>query len=452
MRKIAALALAAAGAVLFSGAVCAPKAPPSEWNLLWIVIDDLKAGHLGAAGYDRDVTPALDRLARQGVRFERCVTQSPWSLPSFASMFTSRYPWRLVMGDAYLMHVRAETDVARSRDPYRMPEMNTHWYVPVSPDAVLLAELLGSNGFETAGWVNNAWLSPGSYGLERGFVQYYDGVGAQKPYTPADRTAELAAEWISGNAAKRWFAFVHFMDPHKPYLDHEGIDFGGRLIDRYDEEIAFTDRAVARLLEELDRLDLTRRTVVVVNADHGEGVFARDVDFVGHGGGVIPEIVFVPLIMRWPGGPDGRVAGALCRNLDIMPTVLDLIGINGSPDMEGRSLLAEARGRQKLPPEPAVTMGLLKGPELISMIEPAGEPGAFFQALATPAYHKMQLIALAPGKMPQAVPLNADPELISKLDAFVRSVSSGLAERPRGMPPKLDEKTRAGLKALGYLQ
>ena len=189
--------MAVAGAAVFlTVSSCKRTPPPEKWNLLWIVIDDLKADHLGVAGYHRDVTPELDRIAREGVRFEWCVTQSPWSLPSYASMLTSRHPYELVLGENYLKHVRAETEVARSRDPARMPELNHHWYVKMDPSIPTIAGVLKDNGVKTAGWANNAWLSPGTFGLEAGFDHYFDGVGNKSPYTPADEIAELAISWI----------------------------------------------------------------------------------------------------------------------------------------------------------------------------------------------------------------------------------------------------------------
>jgi len=226
----AALICLLVGTALFLCQSCEKTPPRDKWNVLWIVVDDLMASHLGAAGYERDITPNIDRLAKDGVRFEHCVTQSPWSLPSYASMLTSRHPWELIMGDAYLMHIKAETDVARSRDPYRMPDMNRHWYVAMKDDVTTIAEVMKEEGLSTGAWVNNAWLAPKKYGMEQGFDHYFDGLADASPYTPADETVRLAGDWIEENRDGRWFAFVQLMDPHKPHRSHKDINFGDRII------------------------------------------------------------------------------------------------------------------------------------------------------------------------------------------------------------------------------
>ncbi len=426
-----------------------PKTKPQEMNFLWIVIDDLKASHLGAAGYAREITPNLDALARTGVRFERCVTQAPWSLPSYASMLTSRYPYELVMGKPYKMHVMAETEVARSRDPFRMPDKNLHWYAAAPENVTTIAQILERRGIATAAWINNPWLSPNAYGLERGFDHYFDGTEGDGPYAPADVTADLAMEWIEQNKDGRWFAFVQFMDPHKPHLEHEGIDHGERIIDRYDAEIQFTDGQIGRLMEGVERLGLFDKTIIVVGSDHGEGVFENDKDFVGHGGGVIPEIVRVPLIIKWPGGPNGKVVSGLCRNLDIMPTALELMGIEDGPSLRGVSLLGMIGGDGEAV-DVAYTSSVLKGPERVSAIVRDGPGGDFYQGVATPAYKDLRFYPLEK-KGDRQIPPSVQKRLAILLDSFVREAARS-AEASEEESPRLSEKTKASLKSLGYLQ
>lgn len=451
-QTIPAAVILVTGAAVFFIHGCKNHPPPSEWNLLWIVIDDLKADHLGSAGYERKVTPELDRLAKSGVRFSWCVTQSPWSLPSYASMLSSRYPYELVLGDSYLKHIRAETDVARSRDPYRMPDMNHHWYVPVNKKAPLLAEILQQSGLSTAAWVNNSWLSPGAYGMERGFGHYFDGVAHHSPYTPADETAAMASKWIRENASSRWFAFVQFMDPHRPYQPHPEFSFGSRFIDLYDSEIAFTDRALGAILKTLDELELGNRTIIVVNSDHGEGVFEDNKMFVGHGGGVIPQIVRVPLVIRWPGGPEDREVKALCRNLDIMPTVLELLEAPEVKGMQGRSLLADIKGKAKTSALPAYTMAVLKGPEQISLILQGDKPDRIFQAAITPAYQQASVFRITGKGKEGGVSQELTRRIMQDITKFTEQADRSIAESKKRQPPDLDEKTKAGLRALGYLQ
>jgi arylsulfatase A-like enzyme len=449
---ITVLAMAVAGAAVFiSVGACERTSPPEEWNLLWIVIDDLKADHLGVAGYHRDVTPELDSVAGQGARFSWCVTQAPWSLPSYASMLASRHPYELVLGDNYLKHVRAETEVARSRDPHRMPELNHHWYVRMDPAVPTIAQVLKDSGFKTAAWPNNAWLSPGTFGLEAGFDHYFDGAGHKSPYTPADEIADLAVAWIRENASSRWFAFVQFMDPHRPYQPRPDFDFGKRFIDLYDAEIAFADREMGRIIKALDELGIYDRTIVVINSDHGEGVFEDDSSFVGHGGGVIPEIVRVPLIIKWPGGPKGRTIRALCRNLDVMPTALELLEVKAPQGVRGRSLLPDIKSSKKTSPEPAFTSSVFKGPEQVSVIMQGKKPDEVYQAVAIPAYEKADVFSITGDGRKPGVP-EAAARLMEALRRRLREAEQAVISADRGAPPMLDQKTRDNLRALGYFQ
>jgi hypothetical protein len=291
------------------------------------------------------------------------------------------------------------------------------------------------------------------YGIVRGFVVYHDGVADRDPYTPADENAARVAAWIEAHAVQRWFVLVQFMDPHRPYQFHPQYDFGPRALDRYDGEVAFTDQAVGSLLAALERLGLSERTVVVVNADHGEAIQESDSDFLGHGGAVLPEIVFVPLLLRWPGGPGGLKFEALCRNLDIMPTVLELLKVEGPAGMKGRSLVTEFRARTKTSPEPAFTMGVLKGPEQVSAIMQGERPEELYQGVVIPAYQRPAVYTLAADRAGrEGAPAETARRLMEDLHDFVAEAEAALAGRPAAEAPLLDEKTRASLKALGYLQ
>ena len=199
--------------LVFSGGCKSRKiSPPEKWNILWIAVDDLNIRHVGCYGYSRDISPNMDRIAERGVRFEYCITQAPWTLPSFASMLSSLYPYEIVMTSEYLRHIKAETGVARSRDPYRMPEINYHWYCSARPGCRLFAEILREKGFETFAWTNNQWLSPGISGLDRGFDVYHYTDKTDKYYVPAGETLSKTGDWIEDKKETRWFAFVHLME------------------------------------------------------------------------------------------------------------------------------------------------------------------------------------------------------------------------------------------------
>ncbi|OGP59076.1 MAG: hypothetical protein A2V67_07970 [Deltaproteobacteria bacterium RBG_13_61_14] len=156
-------------------------------------------------------------------------------------MLTSRYTFETVMTREYLRHLQGDTEVARSRDPFRMPEMNRHWYGKLRPEVTTLAELLRRAGLSTAAWTNNQWLAPSLSGLDRGFEEYHFTDQPDKLYLPADATVEEVIAWIERHREKRFFVFVHLMDPHKPWQNHPEFGFGNRPLDIYESQIRFAD-------------------------------------------------------------------------------------------------------------------------------------------------------------------------------------------------------------------
>jgi len=427
---------------------CRPRPKPSEWNVIWISMDDVKATSLGCYGRARDTSPNLDKLARQGVRFEWCITQASWTLPSYASMLTSRYPFETVMTREYLRHLQGETEVARSRDPFRMPEMNRHWYGKLRPEVTTLAELLRRAGLSTAAWTNNQWLAPSLSGLDRGFEEYYFTDQPDKLYLPADATVEEVIAWIERHREKRFFVFVHLMDPHKPWQNHPEFGFGNRPLDIYESQIRFADQAIGQMVERLQQLQLWERTLLVVNSDHGEGVYEEKERFVGHGGGVAADLIRVPLILVGPNLSRGKVIGDTVRNLDVMPTVLDLLQVAADVELRGKSLAplwspgAAAGPEQYLP---AVTMAMMKGPEQISVITRR------WQVVLIPAYESVQVHPWPGAERAAAAPAETQDQAVAFARKFVEEEIAALGKETLPAPVNLDPETEKKLKALGYL-
>ncbi len=436
---------------VFLFAACHPRTRPAPRYVLWISLDDVKAASLGCYGRERPTSPSLDALARQGLRFQNCITQAGWTLPSYASMLTSRYPDETVFTREYLRHLRGETDVARSRDPYRLPEMNRHWYGKLRPELPTLAEVLARAGFRTAAWTNNQWLSPALSGLDRGFGEYHFTDQPDAFYHPADQTLAEVTAWIEQHRQERFFVFVHLMDVHKPWRPHPEFGFGQRPLDQYEAGLRFTDQAIGRLVERLRQLKLWDRTLLVVNSDHGEGIYEARERFVGHGGGVIPDLIRVPLLIVGPGLPRGKVIGPTVRNLDIFPTILDLLGVKAGPPVRGRSLKplwADDPCSHAPDYLPAVTMGMIKGPEQISVIT------ARHQIILIPAYGSStgtiwgddQEHPCAP------VPLETQRESEAAANQVLQDVIAEMQKTQPLEPVPLDPATIKKLKALGYFQ
>ncbi|HET6899236.1 MAG TPA: sulfatase, partial [Vicinamibacteria bacterium] len=326
-------------------------------NVLFVILDAGRADHFGAYGYGRPTTPNIDRFAREGVVFERAFTPAVYTLGAMSSVWTSQYPDR---------H-HAEVSFAA-----QLPK-----------DRLTLAELLGAQGIHTAGFVSN--VIAGSFnGFDRGFTEFHE-VFREQGTSAADGLARTVPGWIASQAGRRFFAYVHFREPHCPYNPPPPFDtrFGpegpitsemrmacgpgtwvtevnqGRrplsaaekdhLVRLYDGNLASADDVMGQIRAALEKANLLERTVVIISADHGEALFEHG--WIGHNVQLYDESVHVPLIVRFPAGqgpPAGTRIGTLADLLDVAPTIADLFGVmgRGGSDrrFQGRSLLPAVLG------------------------------------------------------------------------------------------------------------
>jgi len=352
-------ALLAAGSVVLAADGCTPKlpgenAPPP--NVVLVTIDTLRADHCSVYGYAKRTTPGLERLAREGTLFEAAYAPMATTGPSHASMFTGLFP-------------------------------RTHGLVkngfafPAGPRT--LTEELAAKGYRTAAVVSSYVLAS-KFGFARGFESYdddfrgshgtfqsriWEGIEAPANFDRrADETTQHAIQWLdsraaaSGNhtAAPPFFLWVHYFDPHDPYdpPDPYRHDFaaapGASDLDRevggYDGEIAFTDAELGVFLDGLSRRAGDGATLVIVVGDHGEGLM--DHGHMHHGLQIYEESVRVPWIVWWPGHvPAGRRVTTPVELVDLMPTVLTLVGGGATPPaLQGRDL-APLLAAKPAPPE-----------------------------------------------------------------------------------------------------
>lgn len=303
-------------------------APAAARNLVVITVDTLRADRVGAYGYAAARTPAVDALARRGVRFDGAFATAPITLVSHASLFTGRYP-----------------PGHHARDN----GMRVDAKVP------LLAELLSKAGFSTAAFVA-AFPLDRRFGLNRGFGTYGDTLPRQPDGRPSnerpgrDVVAE-ALQWLGGHRSNRFFLWVHLFEPHTPYGDaSDPVQRGRPAQARYDDEIAEADRLTGQVLEALG--SDAASTLVVFASDHGEA-FGEHGE-IGHSVFVYDTTLRVPLVVAGPGVPQGRVVSGDVSLVDVAPTVVRLLGlpaldadgidltsaINGAP-LGGRELYAE---------------------------------------------------------------------------------------------------------------
>jgi arylsulfatase A-like enzyme len=415
-------------------------------NVLLYVIDTLRADYLGAYGGTAAASPNLDRLAREGVLFE-------------VSIFTGLRPSRHgVVGRDDGLALEADT----------------------------LAERLSEAGYRTAGFITNANVSAGFH-VNQGFEKYeWYPHGKDRPNEgtrSSVRASESALEWIAaGDDSRPFFAFVHVSDPHGPYqppkLERE--KFAGDIDDSqvgtgaflrslaefriqaseplrrdlaalYRAEVAYTDARLGDLLERLEALGHCDDTWIVMVADHGEEFF--DHGWWEHGKTLYAEQIHVPLLMRLPAG---RLAGQrfrpAVRQIDLMPTLLDGLGLPQDPSIDGRSLLpllASGRASAQVPSFASLD---IDGRRVESVIDRELKLIETFEYSHPKNHH--------PGV--QLFDLSVDPgerlNLASRRPIAVRYLLSKLrAERSRakqGLEPSpaiLDAATEEELRTLGYL-
>lgn len=296
----------------------------SSWHdrprsVIVITLDTTRADRLSVYGFNNAPMPGLERLAREGVVFDRATSVAPLTLPAHCTLFTGLFP------PAH--GVRDNADGA------------------LSQQQTTLAEILKARRYETAAFVGSTVLDS-DRGLAQGF-DYYGSVPRGGPSTgpfgaaqrPADLVMNDALRWIEGHDQTSFFAWVHLYDAHRPYAAPE--PFRSEFLDPYVAEIAFADAQIARLLTVLNARHLLDRTIVLVVGDHGESLGEhgeRD-----HGIFVYEASMQVPLIVRAPGVMARRVS-ELVSQVDVLPTVLDLLEIPSPPAIDGVSLVPALRG------------------------------------------------------------------------------------------------------------
>ncbi len=287
-----------------------------DLNLLVITIDTLRADRLGSYGNKNIQTPHIDSLAGKGVVFSHAFSHVPLTLPSHCSLFTGSLP---------IVHGVRDNG-------YRLPD-----------SAVTLAQIAKKEGYATAAFVG-AFPLDSRFGLDRGFDLYDDLYGSRtavRDLSFVERKAEevnrKAIEWLTSNPSRSFFVWVHYFDPHAPYEPPPSFarDYAGR---EYEGEIAYTDGAVGKLLAALDGAGLTGNTLIILTSDHGEGLGEHEEKT--HGIFIYDSTLRVPLILAGPKGlPKGRVVEQQVGLIDVMPTILELLGWKAKLDMQGRSLV-----------------------------------------------------------------------------------------------------------------
>ncbi|HET9766812.1 MAG TPA: sulfatase [Thermoanaerobaculia bacterium] len=344
------------------------RRPEQPRNVVVLLVDTLRADHLSLYGYRRPTSPALDRLAAEATVFDRARAQATCTFPSVNSILTSRYP------SAFLGQPGSA--------------------IGIPADIPTLAQMLRARGFRTgavsASSVVRATRSrrnpTGGYGA--GFEVFDESCEGRAAGCVTRRGRELAARF-----GEPFFLYLHFMEPHAPYepprpyrrqfaaarlpaprfvrrgdptpiqrmLYSDGpkvtLDSGsvGHLVDLYDDEVRYWDEEAAVFVDGLRRHGLLDRTLLVVLADHGEDLL--DHGHWGHCRSLFTSTTWTPLLLRGPAVARGRRVRAVVQNLDVVPTVLDLLRLPAPAGLEGRSLRPLLAGEGEVSPAAATPGG-----------------------------------------------------------------------------------------------
>ncbi len=335
-----------------------------NYNILFVSFDALQYSHAGFTGYIKNTTPNIDNFAKKGFLFKNGVSQSSWTVPATMTWFTSLYPSEHGCINKYSVYTDNEKILTNLEE--------------LSPEVVTLAEILKKNGYVTGGFNGDAGVS-GRFGFKKGFDDYIDG----PKFGGMDNSIPKALEWVKKNKNKKFFIFLHGYDCHGQYdpldgytkrfldfnytgpfkggkeeqgnLREEGLEKGFiKLTEEdvkfwralYDEKISDVDRRFGEFIKEFSEIGLLKNTIVILVSDHGTEFYEHK--RFDHGFSLYDELVHVPLIIWVPDLSEGMVIEDQVRGIDIMPTVLDLLGMPttaGVKDqMKGVSLIPLMRG------------------------------------------------------------------------------------------------------------
>jgi arylsulfatase A-like enzyme len=339
------------------------SAPPAGApNVILIVLDTVRAKSMSLYGYPQPTTPNLERLAKQGVLFNRAIAPASWTLQSHASLFTGQPPFNL----------------------------SASWGSSLDSQYPTLAETFSLNGYDTAGFVGNLYYCTRAYGLDRGFNDFVDfplspkfiassasavrkissieqapGKFLTSRYLFGLKSAEEVREefthWLSGNDRRRpFFAFLNFNDAHDPYISppqyankfypgeplsfvpadlQDTLDPGAlvRLRAAYESSVAYLDDQVYQLVLDLEKQVDMDNTILVVTSDHGEQFGEHD--FCLHGNSLYMQLLHVPLLIKYPKQiPSGLVVDRSAPQVDLASSLLELAGLNSFGHFPDNSL------------------------------------------------------------------------------------------------------------------
>ncbi|MFO8057366.1 MAG: sulfatase [bacterium] len=429
--------------------------PPSVDSVILISVDTLRPDFLGCYNPSRP-TPAIDSLAEKGILFEDAQCHNPLTAPSHATMLTGLHTWTHA-----LRHNRGK----------------------ISSEVTLLPEILQEKGWRTGGFVSLGTVSS-NFGFSRGFDKFDDSLKDKIGSYPERRcmdTVKTALEWLEKNRSGKTFLFLHLGDPHGPYKppkeytkdmgpvkDKPTLPLSNRnhpkdaipryqkienrqeadfYIKRYMAEVKYVDDSMALFFEKLKEWELYDKSLIIFTSDHGEAMGEHRIWFQ-HGTSLYFSQTAVPLIFKFPECDQGKRVKGVAGIVDLMPTILDFLGISDRPNMQGQSLLKFLADPQK---ESSLTwygdikhLRVYKGEAIMmdgmKFVDMKGKKPKMFNIEKDPAETK-NVINEYPDKK---------SKMKKKLEKFLHKISTFKQEK-QNLSPKEKKKRKKSMKALGYI-
>jgi arylsulfatase A-like enzyme len=410
------------GAVLaaaVTGWLYARSSGPAYGPVVVISIESLRADHLPVYGYTGVRTPAIDALAADSVVFDRAYAQSPLTLPSHVSLLGGRLPFQ--------HGVRDEIGF------------------PLAPTVSLLPQWLHRRGFKTGGVVSSCLLR-GDTGLGPAFGFFDDepgggGTGEADQACGRDGAESLtvAEHWIESIGTARFFLFLHIDGPTSP----SAVPGRPTHVSPYDARIAYADDLVGRLVAFLKKHGLYSGGILVLTSDHGESL--GDHGEAGHGLFLYEAAVRTPLVVKLPRGGGGRHSAALVQQIDIAPTILDLIGAPRPSGLGGRSLRRLLDSATTTIPDRQVYAESLAPRDLFGWSETESLMNGRFRYIRS---SRPELYDLAQDPKERVNLVDSDPTTAQEMRTALEAL---VGQSPMPVPSAVAEPDHARLAGLGYV-
>ncbi len=455
----------------------------SDLNLLLITVDTLRPDHLGCYGHEGIRTPVIDGLATSGILFENACSSIPITLPSHASIMTGLYP---------------PTHGIRFNGAFALAD-----------SIVTLAEVLQDDGYSTAAVVASYALDS-EFGLDQGFSSYDDSYPSgnilkfkypelwpslarlllsrvlasvlpldlffSEPQRRANKVTGAGLNWLENHSGDRFFLWLHYFDPHSPYDPPENEGPGlpdtsvpdNSLVSRappyrywwgelesleeiyrlYDGEIEYSDRWIGRIVDELERVGIREKTLIVFAADHGESLWEHGL--AGHGYSVYDSELKVPLIISLPGVlPAGSRVDKQVELIDLFPTILDILGVPRPQLLQGRNIVnmtdqedpdggRVAYSETLWPQKPQDRKKGLRTAGWKYVADPSGGHVALYHLTTDP--HELHDLH------------EQEPDITRRFAEEMTEISSRLGDTNGDSLPEMNEDVKARLRALGYVR